>query len=209
MTNTDRDDHASCKVNHNRQPNLDVGANDGYVPRDAMFRAPQAPSMLPESPPRHSDYGPTHGLDTLVSAASFAERIDAPQAQDGRNDSVVAHLDAQAAATERNQRILPSWIPTNGYGNTGTGTNMYNQMQRPTSGMGMTQSEPCEVPSNMTLPSQGQEVAGFGYFDPNDGSNDFRASLGNVQEVEPDPGQGGSMKRQRRSSKEPDAAENE
>ncbi|CAO2655841.1 Nn.00g046440.m01.CDS01 [Neocucurbitaria sp. VM-36] len=58
---------------------------------------------------------PSHRLparssfESLLTAVNVASRIDAPKPQ-GRNDSVVSQLDAQAVAAERDMRYTPIWI---------------------------------------------------------------------------------------------------
>ncbi|KAL1801455.1 hypothetical protein ACET3X_001797 [Alternaria dauci] len=55
-------------------------------------------------------------LDKLLTAVNIASEIDAPRPQ-GRIDSVVSHLDAQAAATERNKQYVTEWqSASDGYG---------------------------------------------------------------------------------------------
>ena len=48
-------------------------------------------------------------FESLLTAVNVASRIDAPKPQ-GRNDSVVSQLDAQAVAAERDMRYTPTWI---------------------------------------------------------------------------------------------------
>jgi len=55
-----------------------------------MFTSPQAQTPMPERLHREN-------IDTLLTAASVAERLEAPTPQDGRNDSVVSRLDDQAS----------------------------------------------------------------------------------------------------------------
>ncbi|KAJ4371464.1 hypothetical protein N0V83_004681 [Neocucurbitaria cava] len=59
----------------------------------------------------HSHRLPTssNSFDSLLTAVNVASRIDAPKPQ-GRNDSVVSHLDAQAAAAERDVRYTSTCI---------------------------------------------------------------------------------------------------
>ena len=59
----------------------------------------------------HSHRPPTGGgtFDSLLTAVNFASRIDAPRPQ-GRNDSVVDHLHAQAVAVEETRQHVTSWI---------------------------------------------------------------------------------------------------
>jgi hypothetical protein len=47
-------------------------------------------------------------LDNLLTAVNVASEIDAPRPQ-GRIDSVVSHLDAQAAAAEHNKQYITNW----------------------------------------------------------------------------------------------------
>jgi hypothetical protein len=59
----------------------------------------------------HSHRLPTGGGDfnSLLTAVNVASYIDAPRPQ-GRNDSVVDHLHAQAAAAEETRQHVTSWI---------------------------------------------------------------------------------------------------
>ena len=52
-------------------------------------------------------------FDNLLTAVNVAAQVDAPQPQ-GRIDSVVSQLDAQAAAMERNRQYVTKWQNTSG-----------------------------------------------------------------------------------------------
>ncbi|RMZ74636.1 cytosine deaminase [Pyrenophora seminiperda CCB06] len=52
-------------------------------------------------------------FDNLLSAVNVAAQVDAPQPL-GRIDSVVSHLDAQAAATEHTRQYISSWQDASG-----------------------------------------------------------------------------------------------
>lgn len=131
------------------------------MPTNSELNAAPTPNMaFGRSKAQQSNGNPGHGLDTLVAAASFAEGIDAPKPQDGRNDSVVAQLDAQAAIAERNRRTLPPWSTPTGFGTALTGRNPYLQIQPPTARLGTTPLSPSNgVPTSMMLPFQ--HVEGF------------------------------------------------
>jgi hypothetical protein len=60
--------------------------------------------------PFHSHRLPTQDkFDSLLTAAAVAWSIEAPRPQ-GRNDSLVSHLDAQAVAAEENRQFCTSWV---------------------------------------------------------------------------------------------------
>ncbi|KAI2486964.1 hypothetical protein Ptr902_01097 [Pyrenophora tritici-repentis] len=62
----------------------------------------------------HSHYLPSRtSFDNLLTAVNVAAQVDAPQPQ-GRIDSVVSQLDAQAAAIERNRQYVANWQETSG-----------------------------------------------------------------------------------------------
>ncbi|KAG9189026.1 hypothetical protein G6011_05894 [Alternaria panax] len=96
-------------------------------------KVPMAPSMVPKSQDRsqtftgtpclrqdsqpsleglssyHSRWLPTRSsFENLLTAVNVASQIDAPQPQ-GRIDSVVSHLDAQAAEAEHNKQYITNW----------------------------------------------------------------------------------------------------
>ncbi|KAH6865597.1 hypothetical protein BKA58DRAFT_224484 [Alternaria rosae] len=102
-------------------------------PRTVTQKAPLVPPMVPTSEDRnhffadtsrpcreseqpiedmgayHSHRLPTRSsFDDLLTAVNVACEIDAPQPQ-GRIDSVVSHLDAQAAAAEYNRQYITNW----------------------------------------------------------------------------------------------------
>ncbi|KAF1946046.1 hypothetical protein EJ02DRAFT_500194 [Clathrospora elynae] len=57
-----------------------------------------------------SHQSPTRGsFDSLLTAVNVASQIDAPKPQ-GRHDSLVSHLDAQAVAAERNRQYVSTWF---------------------------------------------------------------------------------------------------
>ncbi|KAH7068730.1 hypothetical protein FB567DRAFT_158057 [Paraphoma chrysanthemicola] len=59
--------------------------------------------------PYHTHRLPSRSsFESLLSAVNLASQIEAPVPQ-GRNDSLVHQLDAQAAATERGSQYLPAW----------------------------------------------------------------------------------------------------
>ncbi|KAH7083367.1 hypothetical protein BKA63DRAFT_151896 [Paraphoma chrysanthemicola] len=59
--------------------------------------------------PYHTHRLPTRSsFESLLSAVNLASQIEAPVPQ-GRNDSLVHQLDAQAAAAERGSQYLPAW----------------------------------------------------------------------------------------------------
>jgi hypothetical protein len=62
-----------------------------------------------EMPLYHSHRLPNRSsFDTLLSAVNAVSQIDAPQPQ-GRIDSVISHLDAQAAAAEYSRQYVADW----------------------------------------------------------------------------------------------------
>lgn len=62
-----------------------------------------APAMF------HSHFmPPTSPFETLLTAVNVASNIEAPVAQ-GRHQSIVNQLDAQALATERSEHDFPAW----------------------------------------------------------------------------------------------------
>lgn len=127
--------------------------------------------MLPgPRPAQHSSDIAPYGFDTLISAASLAGRIDAPKPQGGRSDSVVAHLDAQAAV-ESNGKTLPPWTTPTGFGTGLMVGNSYSQMQPPGNGLGVRYKLPNPIGSNMMLPSQGRRPSGTMGFAPSEIEN--------------------------------------
>ncbi|KAF2830490.1 hypothetical protein CC86DRAFT_315813 [Ophiobolus disseminans] len=58
--------------------------------------------------PYHSHQFPRSPFENLLTAVNLASNIEAPVPQ-GRNDSVVSQLDAQALAAERAGQYLPTW----------------------------------------------------------------------------------------------------
>lgn len=101
-------------------------------------KAPMAPSMIPalQDPPQavasvsdlpegyqnfpqdtglyHSHRLPNRSsFDSLLTAVNVASQIDAPRPQ-GRIDSAVSLLDAQAAAAERNRQYITDWQNASG-----------------------------------------------------------------------------------------------
>ncbi|KAF1969509.1 hypothetical protein BU23DRAFT_512923 [Bimuria novae-zelandiae CBS 107.79] len=140
-------DHPSCKDDSTKKLKRSATEGARLMPMNSELKSPLA-IMTPKAPRAQHGHASAHGLNTLVSAASYTEKIDAPKPKGGRNDSVVAHLDAQAAAAERDHRLLPPWMTSTGFGSTVTGTNIYSQTQSPPDGLGIIQSE-----SYQTLPS--------------------------------------------------------
>lgn len=73
--------------------------------------------VAPTAQPTFQNIGLYHsyGLTTqsrprdIFIAATVGSKIEAPQAQ-GRNDSVVCQIDAQAVAAERNRQYVSSWV---------------------------------------------------------------------------------------------------
>ncbi|KAJ4360569.1 uncharacterized protein N0V89_001135 [Didymosphaeria variabile] len=153
------DAHPSCNLGssklsiNNAQPT--ATEEDDSISTSPNLNVAPVPTMLSGRPTvQQFNDPPAHHLDTLVSAASFAERIDAPKPQGSRNDSVVAYLDAQAAAAERNRRTLPPWSTPTGFGTALTGRASYSQLQSPAAGLNITHSPPNQVLPNMKPPSQ-------------------------------------------------------
>ena len=58
--------------------------------------------------PYHNHHLPQSPFESLLTAVNVASKIEAPVPQ-GRNDSVVSQLDAQALAAERAGQYLPTW----------------------------------------------------------------------------------------------------
>ncbi|OAG11869.1 uncharacterized protein CC84DRAFT_58093 [Paraphaeosphaeria sporulosa] len=194
------DAHPSCKTGSTRSSkNIRqsiVTGNDNSVTLSPELNAAETPStVFGRSTAQRFNDNPAHGLNTLVSAASFAERIDAPKPQDGRNDSVVAQLDAQAAIAERNRRMLPPWSTPTGSGTAITGRSPYIQMQAATAHLGTTFSPSNGIPTAMMSPSQHSE-----------GLTSFEGQTSHAQtvqedDVEPKMDINVSKKRQRATSK--------
>ncbi|KAL5403452.1 hypothetical protein PMIN03_009861 [Paraphaeosphaeria minitans] len=153
------DAHPSCKTGStrsstsNRQSIVTDDANS--ITLSPESNAAETPSMVFGRPTAQQFHDtPAHGLNTLVSAASFAERIDAPKPQEGRNDSVVAQLNVQGAIAERSGRTLPPWSTPTGFGTALTGISPYRQMQAAAASLGTTLSPSNRIPTTMMLPSQ-------------------------------------------------------
>ncbi|KAF1952430.1 hypothetical protein CC80DRAFT_507910 [Byssothecium circinans] len=136
-----------------RKPTIDP-APEPQVP--SKFKAPTAPSMIsqPEIPalgvPDLSDspnavakivLGVSFGSLTAVNAVS---KVDAPRPQ-GRNDSIVSHLDAQVSAAEREEQ---GYIPA------ANGDGLGHEYQVSAD----QQPFEAQVPHNMILSSQVQEA---------------------------------------------------
>ncbi|KAI4642885.1 hypothetical protein J4E93_006954 [Alternaria ventricosa] len=122
-------EHPSCREGvPQRKPSSAV-----LKPKAMPQEAPLVPSMVPTdddrnhsfidtSPHRqqseqpiedmrsyHSHRLPTRSsFDDLLTAVNVASEIDAPRPQ-GRIDSVISHLDAQAAAAEQNRQYITNW----------------------------------------------------------------------------------------------------
>ena len=159
-----RDAHASCQEGPRRRPKRFTTENNKVAAKDVKFTAPLAPSMVPTHQPIGHETTSTHGLDTLVSAASYTEKLAVPKPQNGRTDSVVAYLDAQAAAAECNRQEAPPWMTPTGYGSAITGNNFYSQMHPPIDSSGFIQNQQKHVQPMKILPSQTQEATGLGAF---------------------------------------------
>lgn len=99
---------------------------------------------------------PQGQFDALLTAANTVSKIDAPKPQ-GRHDSVVSHLDAQAAIAERNMQHSSAWTFPHGeqeYADLG-----YIEHHLPsfgTSGLGISTSlyGDTQVPRSILAPSQ-------------------------------------------------------
>ncbi|KAI4686074.1 uncharacterized protein J4E88_003911 [Alternaria novae-zelandiae] len=122
-------EHPSCREGvAQRKPSSAV-----LKPKTLTQEAPLVPSMVPTSGDRNHSFADTsrsrqereqpiehmssyhsHRLptrssfDDLLTAVNVASEIDAPRPQ-GRIDSVVSHLDAQAAAAEQNRQYITNW----------------------------------------------------------------------------------------------------
>ncbi|KAL7770168.1 hypothetical protein CFE70_000101 [Pyrenophora teres f. teres 0-1] len=73
-----------------------------YNPHGEARAVGEPGSYLFHHPPSRTSF------DNLLTAVNVAAQVDAPQPQ-GRIDSVVSQLDAQAAAIERNRQYVANW----------------------------------------------------------------------------------------------------
>ena len=87
-------------------PILQSGLPEFSIPNDPSHMAskehqrPSTPLLMPiDTLSRRTPPPPMGGRDTILTAASNAIKIDAPRPQ-GRNDSIISHLNAQAVAAE-------------------------------------------------------------------------------------------------------------
>ncbi|KAF2449557.1 hypothetical protein P171DRAFT_195316 [Karstenula rhodostoma CBS 690.94] len=202
------DAHPSCRtgstrLNTNNRQSIATEDDDSVSTSPELNAAPPPAMVSRRSAVQQFNNTPVHGLDTLVSAASFAERIDAPRPQDGRNDSVVAQLDAQAAIAQRNRRTLPPWSTQTGFGTALTGRSPYIQMQPPAARLGTTHSPSGLIPTNMMLPSQ--HVDGFTL--PEDQTSHAQATQ--EEDVQPKVDSNVNKKRQRATSNKASAPKRE
>lgn len=165
LSNMDRDAHVSCKDGPTRRLKHPTTGKGKVAAKVVKLTAPFAPSMVPAvKTPGHAN-GSALGLNSFVPAVPYTKNLAVPKPQNGRNDSVVAHLDAQAAAAERNrQDAQPPWMTSSGYGSALTGHDLYSQMYSPMADLDMMQNQQNFVPWIYTLPSQTQEATGSGAF---------------------------------------------
>jgi hypothetical protein len=126
-------EHPSCKGGMIPSRPLEQAPSAASKRNVSAYKAPMAPLMVPESkdfsltvadtPHQYQENQPyfeglssyrSHqlptrtSLDNLLTAVNVASEIDAPRPQ-GRIDSVVSHLDAQAAAAEDNKQYITNW----------------------------------------------------------------------------------------------------
>ena len=170
--NVSWNEHPSCK--RGVVPPRPVKKALPAVPKQRTMtqKAPMAPSMVPKSQDlsptvsdtphahqenQHSFEGlgsyHTHRLltgtsfDNLLTAVNVASQIDAPRPQ-GRIDSVVSHLDAQAVAAEHNRQYVTNWQNTSD-DHDGEALPYDHQHPYTTYGLGL---QGIHVPINMALP---------------------------------------------------------
>ncbi|KAJ4295210.1 hypothetical protein N0V90_007220 [Kalmusia sp. IMI 367209] len=185
-----------------RKAKRTASEEDDSMPASSEFKAPQAPIMVPkpeniipgfptldELPrtvaeavqpiPGFSGTTTRHVNATMLSsalltAANVASKVEAPKPHDGRNDSLVSHLDAHVAAAERTRQKLPTWMGSSGLGGTIIGNEFqYNVARAPTIGLGIIPEEPHRVPPNMVLASQSGEPSGMLAFAPTKYINNY------------------------------------
>ncbi|KAF1845347.1 uncharacterized protein K460DRAFT_355178 [Cucurbitaria berberidis CBS 394.84] len=134
-----------------------------------------AQALGPWTPTRHSleNVGPYHShrvpvrgsFETLLSAVNVASRIDAPKPE-GRNDSVVSHLDAQAVAAEHDRQYNPAWLEASHGGDDGGFA--YGRSPIVANALGISYfNEGVQVPSGMASSSQMGEGGYASTFDSN------------------------------------------
>jgi hypothetical protein len=103
--------------------------------------------------------GARRSFDTLLTAVNVASSIESPTPQ-GRNDSVVSHLDAQVASTELQPQPSPYWISGHSFLETSSHDKEHYELPRLSSmGLGIAPSEHLPVEGmSQPMPYGGQPV---------------------------------------------------
>ncbi|KAE8836647.1 hypothetical protein PTNB73_04604 [Pyrenophora teres f. teres] len=118
-----------------------------YNPHGEARAVGEPGSYLFHHPPSRTSF------DNLLTAVNVAAQVDAPQPQ-GRIDSVVSQLDAQAAAIERNRQYVANWQDSSG----GPQKESTYGRHYPYTAQGLGISYPfggMHVPLGLALPGQG------------------------------------------------------
>jgi hypothetical protein len=129
-------EHPSCKEGPPPRRTANRSIESKPTQKESKQKAPVVPTMIPtlEDLPRtvyeavnpqeadqpiFTEVGPFHShrlptqdrFNSLLTAAKFASRIEAPRPQ-GRNDSLISHLNAQAVLAEDKREYCTSWVDT-------------------------------------------------------------------------------------------------
>lgn len=125
---------------------------------ETLRRSPTPPhSPQVQTLPYHTSRLPIRGsLDNLLTAVNVAIKIDAPTPQ-GRNDSVVSHLDAQAAAAEE-RRYQPSSWPGASREQLDPAFSYHALPPLSQVGLGVTQAQPDAAPRMLTSVDDDQGI---------------------------------------------------